>query len=108
MTATFFCLRAGVSPIPKTGVGLTPATDTARDCSAALYRSKRLPSLHEAGKHLAGEAQHWRVVVGDARDVDDHILDAHVDQALDAFVDLVHPADQELAAKLLEAPPLTT
>src|SRR5215217_8922657 len=62
--------------------------------------------LDEAGKYLAGVPQHWRMVVGDARDVDDHILDADVDQALDAFADLVHPADQELVAELLEAPRL--
>src|SRR5215213_4779463 len=73
---------------------------------ATSCRSKWPHPLHEAGKHLAGIAQHGRVVVGDAWDVGDYVLDAGVEQALDAFADLVHPADQELVAELLQAPRL--
>jgi hypothetical protein len=45
------------------------------------------------------------VVVGDARSVDDHGIDAGVGQVLDALTGLIHPADQELLAEALGVPP---
>jgi hypothetical protein len=90
-----------VSPV-QTFLTRSPCCDSAQES----FPSEQRHPLPETRKHLAGVAQHRRVVIGDARDVDDHILDTDVEQVLDALADLVHPADQELVAEALEAPPL--
>jgi hypothetical protein len=61
--------------------------------------------LGESGNDLLRELPDFAMVVGDLREIDNHILDAHGLKLLDAHTDLIGRTDQEVLFELFPRSP---